>query len=135
MRRDASISVTGSTGQGQELIQSFDRSAWGRGCGTGTNKWDWNRLTAPNTKSYGSSGINYSYMRISHVYLMLAEVYAALGDEGNAKIYLGKVHNRAFPDGTDPNFDQYISDCGSVYNAVIKDRALEFSVRAYAVLI
>ena len=127
MRRDASISVTGSTGQGQELIQSFDRSAWGRGCGTGTNKWDWNRLTAPNTKSYGSSGINYSYMRISHVYLMLAEVYAALGDEGNAKIYLGKVHNRAFPDGTDPNFDQYISDCGSVYNAVIKDRALEFS--------
>ena len=45
MRRDASISVTGSTGQGQELIQSFDRSAWGRGCGTGTNKWDWNRLT------------------------------------------------------------------------------------------
>lgn len=30
MRRDVSVTVTGSTGQGQELIQSFDRSAWGK---------------------------------------------------------------------------------------------------------
>lgn len=127
MRRDASVSVTGSTGQNQELMQSFDRSAWGRGCGPGTNKWDWNRLSAPNTNSYGSSGINYSYMRMSHIYLMLAEVYAALGDDGNARTYLGMVHNRAFANGTDPNFNQYIADCGSVYQAVIKERALEFS--------
>lgn len=127
MRRDASVSVTGSTGQNQELMQSFDRSAWGRGAGPGTNKWDWNRLSSPNTNSYNSSGINMSYMRIAHVYLMLAEVYAALGDDGNARTWLATVHNRAFPGGIDPNLDQYIADCGSVYNAVIKERALEFS--------
>ncbi len=127
LRRDASVCVTGSTGQGEELIQSFDRSAWGRGSGPGTNKWDWNRLPSPNTKSYGTSGINISYMRISDVYLMLAEVCAALGEEGVARTYLSIVHNRAFPDNNDPHFDKYISDCGSVYNAVIKERALEFS--------
>lgn len=126
-RRDASVCVTGSTGQNQELIQSFDRSAWGRGSGPGTNKWDWNRLPSPNTQSYTTSGINYSYMRIAHVYLMLAEVNAALGDEGTARTWLARVHNRSFPGGIDPNFDQYINDCGSVYNAVIKERGLEFS--------
>ncbi len=127
MRRDVSVCVTGSTGQGQELIQSFDRSAWGKGCGPGTNKWDWNRLSSPNTQSYGTSGINISYLRISDVYLMLAEVCAALGEDGNAKTYLATVHHRAFPGGNDPGFDQYIADCGSVYQAVIKERALEFS--------
>lgn len=96
MRRDVSVTVTGSTGQGQELIQSFDRSAWGKGSGPGTNKYDWNRLPSPNTQSYGTSGINISYMRISDVYLMFAEVYAALGDDGKAKTYLGIVHHRAF---------------------------------------
>lgn len=127
MRRDASVSVTGSTGQGQEQIQSFDRSAWGKGSGPGTNKWDWNRLPSPNTQSYGTSGINISYMRISDVYLMLAEVYAALNEDANALKYLGIVHNRAFPNGLDPNFNKYVADCGSVYDAVIKERALEFS--------
>lgn len=127
LRRDASVTVTGSTGQGQEQIQSFDRSAWGKGSGPGTNKWDWNRLPSPNTLSYGTSGINISYMRISDVYLMLAEVCAALGDEGNARNYLAIVHHRAFPGNNDPNFEQYIADCGSVFKAVIKERALEFS--------
>ena len=84
-------------------------------------------MTAPDTKTYGNSGINFSYMRISDAYLMLAEVCAALGDEGSAKTYLAIVHNRAFPGNNDPNFEKYISDCGSVYNAVLKERALEFS--------
>lgn len=127
MRRDASVCVTGSNGQGQEVIQSFDRSSWGMGAGPATNKWDWNRLSDPDTESYTTSGINVSYMRISDIYLMLAEVYAALGDDGNARTYLATVHNRAFPDDNDPNFENYISDCGSVYDAVIKERALEFS--------
>ena len=67
---------------------------------SGTNKYDWNRLPSPNTQSYGTSGINISYMRISDVYLMLAEVYAALGDDGKAKTYLGIVHHRAFQETT-----------------------------------
>lgn len=126
LRRDASCTVTGSTGTGYEEIQSFERSNWGAGAGPGTNKWDWNRYDNPDTKSYGNSAINVSYMRISDVYLMLAEVQAALGKEASAREYLATVHNRAFPGGKDPNFDKYISDCGSVYDAVIKERALEF---------
>lgn len=127
LRRDASITVTGSTGGGQELIQSFDRSAWGKGCGPGTNKWDWNKMSAPDTQAFGNSGINFSYLRISDVYLMYAEVCAALGNDAEAKIYLAHIHNRAFPQNKDPNFEKYIIDCGSVYDAVIKERALEFS--------
>lgn len=127
MRRDASGCVTGSTGQGVEQVQTFDRSDWGRGYGTATNKYDWNRIPKPNTAKYGNSGINVSYMRISDVYLMLAEVYAALGEEGNAITWLGKVHHRAFPGNNDPNFNNFISESGSVLNAVIKERALEFS--------
>ncbi len=126
MRRDASICVTGSTGKGTELMQSFNRSAWGAGCGPGTNKWDWNRMTKPVTSSYGMAGINASIMRISDAYLMLAEVYAALGDDANARKYLAIVHNRAFDGNTDPNFESYIAKCGSVYDAVIYERALEF---------
>ncbi len=125
-RRDASVSVTGSDGVGNEQIQSFNRSDWGKGCGPGTNKWDWNRIAQPNTQSYGNSGINVSYMRISEIYLMLAEVCAALGDDANAKTYLGIVHNRNFDGGVDPHFDAYISQCGSVLKAVIQDRAFEF---------
>lgn len=126
MRRDASICVTGSTGKGTELMQSFNRSAWGAGCGPGTNKWDWNKMTSPNTSSYGMAGINASIMRISDAYLMLAEVYAALGDDVNARKYLAIVHNRAFKGNSDPDFDAYIKKCGGVYDAVIYERALEF---------
>lgn len=126
LRRDASITVTGSDGQGHEDIQSFERSNWGCGAGPATNKWDWNRLPAPNTNSYGTSGINVSYMRISDIYLMLAEVQAALGEDGAAKTTLGIVHNRNYVGGTDPNFDKYINDCGSVWDAVIQERAFEF---------
>lgn len=125
-RRDASCCVTGSNGKGQELMQSFNRSAWGQGCGPGTNKWDWNRLATPNTSSYGTPGINCPYMRMAEIYLMLAEVQAALGKEGSAKNYLATVHNRNFPGGTDPNFEKYIAECGGVWEAVIKERALEF---------
>lgn len=125
-RRDASVTVTGSDGQGHEDIQSFNRSNWGCGAGPATNKWDWNRLPAPNTNSYGTSGINYSYMRISDIYLMLAEVKAALGDDSGARSLLATVHNRNFAGGSDPDFNKYIADCGSVWDAVIQERAFEF---------
>ena len=126
MRRDASVTVTGSDGKGHEDIQSFNHSNWGAGAGPATNKWDWNRLPAPNTNSYGTSGINVSYMRISDIYLMLAEVKAALGKEGEARTLLATVHNRNYAGGTDPDFDKYISQCGSVLDAVIQERAFEF---------
>ena len=125
-RRDASVTVTGSDGQGHEDIQSFNRSNWGCGAGPATNKWDWNRLPAPNTNSYGTSGINVSYMRISDIYLMLAEVKAALGDDNGARSLLATVHNRNYAGGTDRDFSKYITECGSVWDAVIQERAFEF---------
>lgn len=125
-RRDASCCVTGSNGKGQEMMQSFNRSAWGQGCGPGTNKWDWCRLETPNTSSYGTPGINVPYMRMAEIYLMYAEVEAALNKEEKAKNNLAIVHNRNFPNGVDPNFDKYIAECGGIWKAVIKERALEF---------
>lgn len=107
---------------------------WGK-TGITCNKWDWNRMKNPNTSRYGNSAINMSYMRMSDVYLMLAEIYAALGQDGQAKTYLSAVHNRNFPGGVDPKFEAWIAACGTeftsvtgsnVYKAVIKERALEF---------
>ena len=65
-------------------------------------------------------------MRISDIYLMLAEVKAALGDDSGARSLLATVHNRNFAGGADPDFNKYIADCGSVWDAVIQERAFEF---------
>ena len=67
-------------------MQPFDRKHMGvKGCGPGTNKRDWNLgCTAPDTKTYVNFCIIVFYMRISDAYRMLAEVCAALGDEGSA---------------------------------------------------
>ncbi len=125
-RKDASVCVTGSSGNATEVIQGFDLSNWGRGAGPATNKWDWNRYQDPPTANLWHSSMNISYMRISDIYLMYAEVCAALGDEAPATTYLKLVHNRNYPNGVDPNFDKYVADCGSLYKAVIKERAFEF---------
>lgn len=133
-RRDASCCVTGTDGNGREILLSLDNSNWGK-VGISSNKWDWNRMKNPDTATYGNSAINMSYMRMSDIYLMLAEVYAALGQDGQAKAYLSTVHNRNFPGGVDPNLDSWIAACGNeyfstpwsaMYKAVIKERALEF---------
>ncbi len=132
-RRDASCCVTGSNG-GAEVLLTFDCGAWGSQ-GITCNKWDWNRMKKPDTATYGNSAINVSYMRMADVYLMLAEVYAALGQDGQAKTWLQKVHNRNFPGGVDSKLDAWIAACGNefkstewsaMYKAVIKERALEF---------
>lgn len=133
-RRDASCCVTGSDGNGREFLLSLDIANWGK-VGITCNKWDWNRMKKPDTATYGNSAINVSYMRMSDVYLMLAEVYAALGQDGQAKTYLARVHNRNFPGGVDSKLDAWIAACGAefsstdwsaMYKAVIKERALEF---------
>lgn len=133
-RRDASCSVTGSDGNGREILLSLNQGNWGK-VGITSNKWDWNRMKNPDTATYGNSAINVSYMRMSDVYLMLAEVYAALGQDGQAKTYLATVHNRNFPGGVDANLDSWIAACGNeftstswsaMYKAVVKERALEF---------
>ncbi|MDE5584826.1 MAG: RagB/SusD family nutrient uptake outer membrane protein [Muribaculaceae bacterium] len=133
-RRDSYCCVTGTDGNGREFLLSLNQGNWGK-VGITSNKWDWNRMKNPDTATYGNSAINVSYMRMSDVYLMLAEVYAALGQDGQAKTYLATVHNRNFPDGVDTNLESWIAECGNefsstswspMYKAVIKERALEF---------
>lgn len=133
-RRDASCCVTGTDGNGKEFLLSLNQANWGK-VGITSNKWDWNRMKKPDTATYGNSAINVSYMRMSDVYLMLAEMYALLGRDGDAKPYLARVHNRNYPGGVDTNLDSWIAACASeftstehstMYKAVIKERALEF---------
>ena len=66
---------------------------------------------------------NFSYMRISDAYLMLAEYCAALGNGGlTPRRILPWVAHQTYPGNDDPKgfFEKYIWDCGSVYNAVLK---------------
>lgn len=126
LRRDATVAVTCSSGKGVEMLLSLipGNKAFG---GLGNNKWDDNRMATPYTKAQRSSGVNNPYMRMSDVILMLAEVYAELDEEGNAKIELAKVHNRAFANESLANLDGFISKNGGIKAAILEERKLEFA--------
>ncbi|WP_349878601.1 RagB/SusD family nutrient uptake outer membrane protein, partial [Bacteroides cellulosilyticus] len=66
------------------------------------------------------------YMRMSDVILMLAEVYAELGDEMTAKLELAKVHNRAFATTELADLDGFINKYGGIKGAIAQERKLEF---------
>ena len=124
MRRDATLSVTGSTGGGAEALYSYSLSNKNT-IGIGMNKYDLNRQTTPDTRQL-YSGINYVLMRQSDVILMLAEAYAVTG-EGDAETELKKVHNRAFPDDIEnEKYIELLASCdGDVLEAIYKERGLE----------
>ena len=116
-RRDISCTVTGSylkagtsgirddlkeagyDGKGccYEVILSFNMKTAGDGGGISCGKWDENRQVNPYIIKQRMSGINAPYMRISEVYLGLAE--AALmktsPDQNIADNYYNKTHQRA----------------------------------------
>ena len=96
MRRDASVTVTGSKGDGNEALLSFTPGSKLDG-GIAINKWDENRQANPWVAAQRKSGINGPYMRMSEVYLGYAEVCAALGDVVTGKQYLKTVRERSFP--------------------------------------
>jgi SusD family. len=125
MRRDVTATVTASSGKGAEVMISFLPSSKSQG-GISNNKWDENRMTSPYTAKQRNSGINNPYMRFSDVILMLAEVYAELGEDGKAKEELRKVHERAFANATLANLDGFITKCGSLKEAIAQERKLEF---------
>jgi len=125
MRRDVTASVTASSGKGIETIVSFVPGSKSTG-GITNNKWDENRMTNPWITKQRQSGINDPYIRYSDVILMLAEVYAELGDEASAKSELRKVHERAFANATLANLDGFITKCGGIKEAVAQERKLEF---------
>ncbi|MCF0245126.1 MAG: RagB/SusD family nutrient uptake outer membrane protein [Bacteroidaceae bacterium] len=127
MRRDVSICVTGSAGDGTEKLIPFKPGSKSDAGGLSLNKWDENRQVNPWTAAQRTSGINGPYMRISEMYLAYAEVCAALGDDNTATTYLKKVRERSFRSGQ-ADTETFIRECGnSVWRAVIEDRGFEFA--------
>ncbi|WP_321518047.1 RagB/SusD family nutrient uptake outer membrane protein [uncultured Bacteroides sp.] len=125
MRRDVTVTVTASSGSGSEVMIDFKPSSKSSG-GLANNKWDENRMTTPYTAAQRNAGINAPYMRCSDVVLMLAEVYAELGQDDLAKAELRKVHERAFKTAALANVDGFITKCGGIKEAVAQERKLEF---------
>ena len=127
MRRDVSCTVTASNGgNGTEILLPFNPGSQGKGGGIAFNKWDENRQTKVWTANNRKSGINGPYMRMSEMYLGYAEACAALGEDSEAKTYLAKIRNRAFPAGK-ANIDAFIASKESLLEAVIDERGFEFA--------
>jgi len=125
MRRDVSMSVTGSSGAGVEVLYNFNLTNR-LTLGVGLNKYDPNRVATPDLRQL-NSGISYIHMRQADIILMLAEAYAQTGDEANAKIQLKKVHDRAFPDAIqDAKFNELLASQPTLVDAILKERQLEF---------
>ena len=124
LRRDLSCGVTGGN-KGFEKLLPFSPGSQANGGGIACNKFDENRQTTVWTKNQRRSGINAPYMRISEIYLGLAEAAAALGDEVTAKQNLKLIRDRAF--GGDGNVDAFIQSEGSLLKAVIDERGFEFA--------
>jgi hypothetical protein len=95
LRRDVTVTVTANSGACSESLISFAPGSRVSG-GLPNNKWDESRMPDPYITAQRSSGINWVQMRMADVILMLAEVYAELGDEASAKAELTKVRSRAF---------------------------------------
>lgn len=125
-RRDVSATVTGSKGDGTEMLIPFAPGSVCKGGGIAFNKWDENRQATPWYKNNRKSGINGPYMRMAEIYLGYAEACAALGDEATAKTYLKTIRERSFPKG-EANTDAFISECGGILKAVIEERGFEFA--------
>ncbi|MBQ9656024.1 MAG: RagB/SusD family nutrient uptake outer membrane protein [Prevotella sp.] len=124
LRRDLAASVTGGN-KGYEKLIPFTPGSQANGGGITCNKFDENRQATVWTKNQRRSGINAPYMRMSEVYLGLAEAAAALGDDVTAKQNLKLIRDRAF--GGNGNVDAFIAKEGSVLKAVIDERGFEFA--------
>lgn len=126
LRRDVTVTVTGSDGSGYEVLTKFTLSSKGTDGGLCNNKWDENRMSSPYTAAQRQSGISCLYMSFDDIILMLAEVYAELGDAGAAQTELAKVRNRAFASTADADVAGFIAKCGGIKEAILEERKLEF---------
>jgi hypothetical protein len=125
-RRDVSICVTGSDGNGAEKLIPMGPGSVSNGGGLSLNKWDECRMASPYVQAQRKSGINGPYIRLAEVYLGYAEACAATGDDGEARTYLRKIRERSFPAGQ-ANTEAFIAACGSTLKAVIQERGFEFA--------
>ena len=126
LRRDLSCAVTGGN-KGFEKLLPFAPGSQANGGGIACNKFDENRQTKVWTRNQRRSGINAPYMRISEIYLGLAEAAAALGDGKTARQNLKLIRDRAFGGENKGNVDAFIAAEGSLLKAVIDERGFEFA--------
>ncbi len=132
LRRDVTVTVTALGGVANEKMINFKKGNKSSG-GLALNKWDYSRMT---DKTYAviqrQTGINAPYMRLDDMILLLAETYAVLGDEGNAKIQFKKIRQRAF-NPSDPEYttltSTYVDNLSgsSLLEAIQDERALELA--------
>ena len=115
-RRDASVAVTGSKGDGNETMLSFVPGNKTSG-GIATNKWDENRMNPPYIAAQRNSGINWPVLRMADVMLMLAEVKAELGENTDAVNLVNQIRERAFGNST--------HDLGALSGDALKEAVLE----------
>jgi starch-binding outer membrane protein, SusD/RagB family len=133
LRRDATVAYykySDASGKTQELFaanpmdynfQKWDQRFMG-------DKWLSQNKNANGKIGYG---INWVMMRYSDVLLMFAETENALrGPNAEAKAALAQVRRRAFPSNLQAekvdNYVAALSDETSFFNAIVKERALEF---------
>lgn len=126
LRRDVSVNVTGSSGNGLEALYNYDLSNKNT-LGIGLNKYDPNRQEMPDHRQL-YSGINYILMRQADIILMLAEAYAVKGETAKATAELRKIHDRAFPAAVrDQKFNELLAaNDNDLFKAIIDERKLEF---------
>ena len=94
-------------------------------------KFDENRMPVPWTASQRNSGIHSPYMHLSDMMLLLAEVYAELGEDGSARGLLKQVRERAFANAADADVDGFVTKCGSLKNAILEERKFELGGEGY----
>lgn len=119
-RRDVSVAVTGSNGDGNEKMLSFIPGNKITG-GISTNKWDDNRMNPPFVAAQRNSGMNWPMLRMADVILMLAEVKAELG-EADAAGLVNQIRQRAFGSS---NYNIPSLSGQALKDAVMRERKLE----------
>lgn len=119
-RRDASVAVTASNGDGNEKMITFVPGSKSAG-GISTNKWDENRMSPPNVSAQRNSGMNWHILRMADVILMLAEVKAELG-EADAITLVNQIRERAFGNA---KYDLGALGGQALKDAVMQERKLE----------
>lgn len=124
IRRDISCTVTGNN-KGYEKLIPFTPGSQANGGGIACNKFDESRQKTVWTKNQRRSGINAPYMRMSEIYLGLAEVAAVNGDRNGVEKYLAYTRNRAFRGNG--NVAEFIAKEGDLLEAVIDERGFEFA--------
>lgn len=124
IRRDISCTVTGNN-KGYEKLIPFTPGSQANGGGIACNKFDEGRQVTVWTKNQRRSGINAPYMRMSEIYLGLAEVAAVEGNRAEVIANLSKTRNRAFRGNG--NVEAFLAQEGDLLEAVIDERGFEFA--------